>query len=454
MKRLADEHNHRLLYWKELSFIIISLAIAFHSYRLLLLPQSGSLDVNDRSRWLTVRALVDNHTYAIGLREKAGGEKGYKDSGIMMEQNWGTIDKVLDPKTQVFYSSKPPLFPTIVAGEYWVLRKIFGLSFEENARSIVVLILFTTNIIPFLFYLLAVRSMTDRFAEFEWTKVFVLLTAGFGTFISPFLTTLNNHTMAAFALCGGLYFFFKIWIDKKETSIRYMSCGLFLGWMVCNELPSLIVLLTVFLAIFLRSLRGNRWFFALGAAIPITLLLVTNYLSVSMFMPVYEKFGSEWYNFPGSYWTHPVGIDALKSGLLSYTFHMLIGHHGFFSLSPVFLLVLWGMQRSYVKKNFIRGHLKELMMMTAIVSAAIFIFYVLRSNNFGGISIALRWTIWLIPLWLLCLIPSVDTLTRHLRGKVLSLSLLYVSIFSASSRFINPWVHPWLYDWMKSLHWL
>src|SRR5438105_2747143 len=71
-------------------------------------PQATpTLGDNDRSRWDTVRSLVDNGTYAIGHREYSG--KSFEDKGIITEDGWRTIDKVLRPDTHDFYSSKPPL---------------------------------------------------------------------------------------------------------------------------------------------------------------------------------------------------------------------------------------------------------------------------------------------------------------------------------------------------------
>src|SRR4029077_4857506 len=76
---------------------------------------------NDRSRWATVRALVDEGTFVIGRRDPAmpGGVNQYGDRGIIFEDGYESVDKVLDPKTKLFYSSKPPLLTTIVAAEYW-----------------------------------------------------------------------------------------------------------------------------------------------------------------------------------------------------------------------------------------------------------------------------------------------------------------------------------------------
>src|SRR5438132_634490 len=127
---------------------------------------------NDRSRWDTVRALVDNGTYVIGHRDidpavgastmgllgtplgqgpflatsaLIPGRTNYVDRGIITEDGWKTIDKVLRPDTHDFYSSKPPLLPTVVAGEYWLLKHSFGWSITEHLWEVVRAILLTVN---------------------------------------------------------------------------------------------------------------------------------------------------------------------------------------------------------------------------------------------------------------------------------------------------------------------
>src|SRR5206468_8896325 len=74
---------------------------------------------NDRSRWATVRALVDDGTFAIGRREpdEPGGANAYGDRGIIFENGWESVDKVMNPQTRQFYSSKPPLLAVLAAGE-------------------------------------------------------------------------------------------------------------------------------------------------------------------------------------------------------------------------------------------------------------------------------------------------------------------------------------------------
>src|SRR5438132_13875525 len=68
---------------------------------------------NDRSRWCTVRALVDHGTFVIGHRDRA--DDPSSDHGIVFEDGWQTVDKVLNPETRDFYSSKPPLLTLLAA---------------------------------------------------------------------------------------------------------------------------------------------------------------------------------------------------------------------------------------------------------------------------------------------------------------------------------------------------
>lgn len=446
MNTSKTERRDRPLQIREISFFIISFSLFFHGYRLLLLPKSGSLGENDRSRWLTVRALVDEGTYSIGKRGKNETGKGYKDSGIMMERYWSTVDKVLDPSSNLFYSSKPPFLSTIVAAEYWVLKNYFGLSIVHEPKIAIGIILCTINLLPMLIYLLLMRGFFCRFAKNDWTQLFLLCAAAFGTFIPSFLTTLNNHTMGAFALTSGLYFFFKIWIDKKTLPMHFASCGFFFSLLICFELPAIALSLAIFLALWLISPGQTIRYFTTGMVLPLIFFLATNYLAVGTLIPVYEKFGSEWYSYAGSWWSHPRGIDAGGDSLPLYTFHTLFGHHGFFSLTPIFFLSLWSMRETLIIVKNHRSHMKKMTIMTIIISLVIFLFYALKTNNYGGGNVGLRWFFWLIPLWLLVSIPGIDQLYEKKGMKMLCLVLLYFSIFSAFYHFINPWGHPWLYE--------
>src|SRR6187200_3726957 len=88
--------------------LLIVIAMVLGTIRLL--EQAPLQSANDRSRWATVWSLVERGTYKI--------------DEIRQHRGWDTIDKV--KIGDHFYSSKPPLFSTMVAGGYWVLRNALG----------------------------------------------------------------------------------------------------------------------------------------------------------------------------------------------------------------------------------------------------------------------------------------------------------------------------------------
>src|SRR5690606_4348403 len=72
-----------------------------------------------------------------------------------------------------------------------------------------------------------------------------------------------------------------------------------------------------------------------------------NYLALGTFTPAYSEFGVSGglYDYPGSYWLEPGGMDALDERKHIYLMHLLIGHHGFFLLTPILLVSLIGLGR-------------------------------------------------------------------------------------------------------------
>src|SRR4029079_1572803 len=117
------------------------------------LPQNTHAD-NDRSRWDTMRALVEDNTYVVGLRVYYDAEgRDYEDQGLVFTKNWESIDKVLKPEpgwrnenpkpgervsARYYYSSTPPLLAAVLAGKYWLLNRCFGWSLADDTRWYVI----------------------------------------------------------------------------------------------------------------------------------------------------------------------------------------------------------------------------------------------------------------------------------------------------------------------------
>jgi hypothetical protein len=302
--------------------------------------------------------------------------------------------------------------------------------------------------------------------------------AALGTFLTTFMTTLNNHSVAAFGVVFALYPVFDILTEPRPSGsghatapsrseprpsgsghatapsrsrlgfprLRFFLAGLFAAWAACNELPAAAFGLALFGLLLWRAPRQTLLYFVPAALVPIAGFLFTNYLAVGDLIPVQVRFGSAWYRYPGSHWLAPRGIDGATDPLGFYAFHLLLGHHGIFALSPVFVLALLGMLGVWNK-----GRSQVLSWLALILTLIVFGFYLVKSNNYGGWTSGPRWFFWLIPLWLLVMLPAADWLGRSRAGRGLGYVLLAWSALSVSYPAWNPWRHPWLFNWLEDL---
>jgi hypothetical protein len=214
--------------------------------------------------------------------------------------------------------------------------------------------------------------------------------------------------------------------------------------------------------------RPTLLFFLPGALVPIIALFACNYAAMGTLQLPYTQFGGPWYNFEGSHWSKwgtpaAKGIDFNQEPTLVYGFHLLLGHHGWFSLTPVWFLALGGLiglgirSAADVRKLFAgkasgTGWTPELFAaMTLVVSVTVFAFYLTRtqSYNYGGNTSGPRWLFWLTPLWLLAIPAAADRLAGSKAGRLLCVLLLGFSVLSVFYPAANPWRHPWILNLME-----
>jgi hypothetical protein len=479
------------------------------------LPMYGS---NDRSRWATVRALIDDGTFAIGKRDKqtlyasviaplgqlngvsaaALFDAGYRarvatDSGIIFEDGWQSVDKVLDPNTMEYYSSKPPLLSVLIAGLYWMLKLLTGWSLTNNPNEVIRTLLLVINGVPFAIYLWQLSRLVETCGSTDWGRLYVLTAGAFATLVAPFLITLNNHTIGTFAVMFAWLALLRIADHRLRISAspllaanpqagnppwyHFVSAGLFAAFAATNELPALALTAAV--------LGLLLWWYprqTLLLAVPPALLVAfaffaANYAELGTWKVAYARTESVWYQYEGSHWRLPppeqlpkkYGIDwarrSGREGLGMYAAHVLAGHHGWFSLTPIWALSLAAMLISTIG---LVGYLLRarrlpdqppgllpwfVQPLALAFSAVVIAFYLVRSDNYGGWTNGLRWLMWLTPIWLTCLLPVADLLAERRWGRVLCYALLAVSVFSMSYEPWNPWRHPWIYDLMQEMGW-
>jgi hypothetical protein len=416
--------------------------------------QRSHLSPNDRSRWNTVWSLVEFGTYQIFDTEEEA--KKY-DKPVQLP----TIDKVyIDGK---FYSSKPPLLPTVIAGWVWILKPFVGEPFANDARtadgqtkpgSIHVYAkatLYLFQFVPFLCLLVLYRRYLDGYSRTDFAWGMGLAAAGLGTLTAGYLGTLNNHVIAAWSGFVTAYQLVRIWYEHERQWWRFLLAGLFAGWTAANELPAgLLVIMAIVIAV-LADWRKTIAFFLPPLAVVTAAFFYTNWMVVGTIKPAYTQ--KEWYEYPGSHFVPGApgrsAIDSLndpekRENSAVYFVHMTIGHHGWFSLIPIWFFALWGGARSLRGRD---AGPAGLAWPVFAVSAGVFLFFwlVADQRNYGGYCHGMRWLIWLEPLWLLLLPIGLDQSAANPKLRRLAAACLLVSVFSMADTLCVPWSYSWLH---------
>ena len=421
------------------SLLIIVIAVSIHAAALFNAKPLQS--ANDRSRWCTVWSLVERGTFRI--------------DEIRQQPGWDSIDIIHDDGH--FYSTKPPLLTVIVAGMTWCVTQLTGWSLLTNTHAVTTVVLLLVNLLPFAVSLGLLSALLKRHARTDWCRHFVLSTAAFGTLLTPFLMTLNNHTVAAAGVMVAVFSLMRLLSDEEPRAGMFALCGFAAVWTCTNELPAGAFALATLLLAWKRSPRQTVCWYVPAALVPVVALLVTNVIATGSWKPAYASYGSSKYNFVidgvPSYWMNPQGVDRNLDSPLMYFVHCTVGHHGIWSLSPVFLLAIVGWLMSRRVQN---ASLRSVLRCGSILTAIILAFYLTRTQNynFGGVSCALRWSLWLTPLWLLALLPALDAIANRRSLQVFATLLLVGSTFSAWQPVPNPWQQPWLFDRMEDWGWI
>jgi hypothetical protein len=390
---------------------------------------------NDASRWNTVWSLINGKGYAID------------------EAPYPTIDKV--KREGHFYSSKPALMPTCIAGLAWVIKAVSGFAIPHQAHIVIRVILVVVNIVPFVLMVLLYGRLLERLNVGLAARLFCLCTAAFSTYLTAYSLTLNNHTQAAWALFFSLYCVIRIHYEGRRQWHYFVLCGLFTAWTVANEMVAVPFALAI-LGVLLRDhFRMTLQFFLPVAAVVGAAYLYTAYLSTGGFVPYYLYFNTDYYQYEGSYWRRPTGIDAVHEPKWFYLLNILLGHHGIFSLTPVFILAFYGMVRQ-----------KQILTMIQHIglwlTLAMVVFYTFKTNNYGGVCQGARWLFWLVPFWLISLAPVVDRHFSSARFRALAVIVLMLSLMSVGHALTGnrdkgrpgPWSASWIQIFMHDRGWI
>ncbi|MEO2049354.1 MAG: hypothetical protein ABGX16_22585 [Pirellulales bacterium] len=420
--------------------------------------QRPFLSANDRSRWLAVRALVEQGAFEI--------------DAPLQDANWDTIDMVKhrgrDGQMHL-YSSKPPLLTFLLAGEYWLLHKLTGMTLVEHPYLLGRVMLFSINVLPMILMFLIVASLNERFGTTDWGRIFIMAAATLGTMLGPFAVVLNNHIIAAVSASVAIYCLVRSSDDDQPCYGTYAFAGLASAFTAANELPALAFLVLVGFVLWRKSQR--TWFVAFlpAAALVTGAFFITNYAAHDSLRPPYmhrsvSNPDDNWYQYTynrngkerESYWQqHRQGIDRGEPSRTTYSWHSILGHHGIISLTPIWLLSAWGIWLWLLRGPSLQRQLAMGVGLLTLICLYFFLGLLPQiDRNYGGMTSGFRWMFWFTPLWLLVMIPAADRLASSRWGQAMALVLLSFSVLSASYPTWNPWTHPWIYRWLEYCGWV
>ena len=410
--------------------------------------QRPFLSANDRSRWCTVRALVEPDMQVKGMP--------YAIDHVIQERNWDTIDMVKHDGH--LYSSKPPLLPTLMAAVYWPIYHTTGMTLGTHPYEIGRFMLILFNVVPLLIGFVLLAALVERFGTTDWGRIFVMAAAVFGTFLTTFAVVINNHVPAAVCIVIATYAAVRIRFDGEQRLRYFVVAGLFSALAAANEFPA-----AAFFAVLVAVLLWQSWRSTFFGFLPAVLVIGaaffgTNWIAHQSLTPAYMHRSSvnkadNWYDYTferngrpvESYWNNPQGFDRGEPSQSRYALHVLVGHHGIFSLTPIWLLSFVGIGVWLFHR--IDPRMRWMAAAIALVSLACIAFYLARPSierNYGGVTSGLRWLFWLTPLWLLSMLPVLDFMSQRRWSRGLALVLLAASALSASYPTWNPWTQSWL----------
>lgn len=234
------------------------------------------LSANDRSRWATVRSLVDHQTFAI--------------DEVIKDRYWDTIDKVyhLGPDGKYhYYSSKPPLMACVLAGEYWLIKNTVGMEISEHPYYVGRAILIVTNGLLLFGLLWATIWIVERYAKSDFARIGIVATVAFGTFLTTYAVTINNHSLAAMSVAIALFCGLRVWCDDRSDARYLAGAGFFAACAAVNDLPAFSFFGLLGLAMLIKRPAGTLLYGVPAAAVILGASLLTNYIAHQSWRPPY-----------------------------------------------------------------------------------------------------------------------------------------------------------------------
>jgi hypothetical protein len=257
-----------------------------------------------------------------------------------------------------------------------------------------------------------------------------------------YATHINNHSPAAALAIVGIYYAYRIRQGRDVRPWHWPLCGFVLGVLPAIDLPGLAI--TGLISLYLLTHDWKKALLWFGPALLpglITHLALSYHISGS-FRPFYLNNSLK--TFKGFYFRNPGDIDGLREPKYIYAFNVLIGHHGLFSMTPLYLFGLWELIRSLRHRRYFAESL-----VSAGAILAFLAFFIFRSRNYGGWCVGMRWLVPIMPLLLLYFGLWLDRVRVTRPLWVVVLLAFSVSCFHVQDALTSPFQFSVWHNWLE-----
>ena len=229
-----------------------------------------------------------------------------------------------------------------------------GWTLGDHPYEIGRVMLFTVNILPLVLMYVLIGRLVERFGTTDWGRIFVMAAATLGTFLNTFAVVLNNHIVAAVSAAVALYAAVRIAYDG-ERRLRYFVARRLRGRVHRRQraarayVSRLIGLLLLWTRAARNAARIRPGSARRGGRV-LRHQLDRPRRACGRPTCTAARPSDNWYTTHTtvngraikSYWLDRQGIDRGEPTKLAYAVHVLVGHHGMFSLTPIWLLSIAG----------------------------------------------------------------------------------------------------------------
>lgn len=248
------------------------------------------LSANDRSRWCTIASLTEDRSFVIDrFLDRRDSSNKFR--------TWYSIDMVRKTESdgsEHYYSSKPPLLSVMYAAVCSPIASLWNRRLSDAPLEVGRTLLVVTQWLPMTLFWIGCWIWILRSVNDSWQQMILLSFVLFGTFLTTFTNTLNNHLPAAISMAASLVFLWIVASPGVEPMTSWRSVGgcILLGltasFTAACDLPALAWAAILIPLVFLltRSISQTAWM--VFGMLPVAIAFaVTNWIAYGDLKPPY-----------------------------------------------------------------------------------------------------------------------------------------------------------------------